>query len=105
MQEASQTFLGSHDFTTFRASSCEATSPIREITYSELQKNNDQIIYTVKSRSFLQHQVRSMVGAIKFVGEKKWSLKHLDEVLKLKNRNNCATPAPACGLYLENVEY
>ena len=104
MQEASQTFLGSHDFTTFRASSCEATSPIREITYSELQKNNDQIIYTVKSRSFLQHQVRSMVGAIKFVGEKKWSLKDLDEAL-IKNRNNCATPAPACGLYLESVEY
>ena len=98
-------FLGSHDFTTFRASACEAVSPVREIVSSELNKKDDEIIYRIKSRSFLQHQVRSIVGAIKAVGEEKWTLKDLDQALKSKNRNNCATPAPACGLYLEYVEY
>ncbi len=105
MKKASELFLGIHDFTTFRASSCMAISPQREIVLSDLKKNNDEIIYIVKSRSFLQHQVRSMVGAIKVVGESKWTLGHLDEVFKSKNRNKCAPPAPACGLYLESVEY
>ena len=105
MKKASALFLGSHDFTTFRASSCEATSPLREIILSDLKKHNDEIIYTIKSRSFLQHQVRSMVGAIKAVGENKWTLKDFDIALKSKDRNKCATPAPACGLYLVSVEY
>ena len=105
MKKASELFIGSHDFTTFRASSCMAKSPQREIILSDLKKNNDEIIYTVKSRSFLQHQVRSMVGAIKVVGESKWTLGHFDKVFKLKDRNKCAPPAPACGLYLETVEY
>ena len=76
-----------------------------EIKLSDLKKLNDEIIYTVKSRSFLQHQVRSMVGAIKAVGENKWTLEHLDEALRLKDRNKCAPPAPAYGLYLESIEY
>ena len=105
MKEASDSFRGSHDFTTFRSSSCTATSPKREIILSDLKKNNDEIIYIVKSRSFLQHQVRSMVGAIKAVGESKWTLEHLEEAFKSKDRNKCAPPAPACGLYLESVEY
>jgi tRNA pseudouridine38-40 synthase len=105
MKQAADIFLGSHDFTTFRASSCEAASPIREIIYSDLKKNNDQIFYKVKSRSFLQHQVRSMVGAIKLVGENKWTLQDLEQALKSKDRNNCAPPAPSCGLYLECVDY
>ncbi len=105
MQKASEIFLGTHDFTTFRASSCEATSPIREIIFSEIKKKNEEIIYTIKSKSFLQHQVRSMVGALKAVGENKWTLKYLNEALNSKDRNKCAPPAPACGLYLESVEY
>ena len=56
----------------------------REIKLSDLKKLNDEIIYTVKSRSFLQHQVRSMVGAIKAVGENKWTLEHLDEAFRSK---------------------
>ena len=105
MKKASKLFIGSHDFTTFRASSCMATSPKREIILSDLKKKNDEIIYIVKSRSFLQHQVRSMVGAIKAVGENKWTLGHLDDAFKSQDRNKCAPPAPACGLYLESIEY
>ena len=105
MKNASSLFIGTHDFTTFRASSCEATSPIREIILSELKKNNDEITYSVKSRSFLQHQVRSMVGTIKMIGENKWTLKDLKQALNSKDRQKCAPPAPAHGLYLESVEY
>ena len=105
MKEAASVFLGVHDFTTFRSSSCEANSPIREIIHSQIEKKGDEIIYRIKSRSFLQHQVRSIVGAIKNVGEKKWSLNDLKKSLLSKNRKNCASPAPACGLYLENVQY
>ena len=105
MKKASNIFLGSHDFTTFRASSCEAASPIRDIIYSELKKKNDEIIYVIKSQSFLQHQVRFIVGAIKIVGEDRWTLKELKKALKIKNRTYCAPLAPACGLYLEHVKY
>ena len=98
-------FLAEHDFTTFRSISCEAKSPIRTIIHSEISENGNEVLYKIKSRSFLQHQVRSLVGALKFVGEGKWTIEDLDSALKSKDRKNCATPAPSCGLYLERVEY
>ena len=58
-----------------------------------------------KSRSFLKNQVRSMVGCLKLLGEKKWSIKKFEKVIKSKNRQDCAPPAPAHGLYLEKVTY
>ena len=58
-----------------------------------------------KSKSFLQNQVRSMVGCLKYLGEKKWSLKKFKKVLILRKRSNCAPPAPACGLYLVKIKY
>jgi tRNA pseudouridine38-40 synthase len=105
MQKAAKFFLGTHDFSTFRASSCEALSPIKTVEYSEVIKNDEQISYIIKSKSFLQHQVRSMVGALKLVGEKKWDLAQLKKALESKDRTQCAAPAPACGLYLINIEY
>ena len=105
MQAAAKIFLGEHDFTTFRSISCEAKSPVRTIIHSEIFENGNEVLYKIKSRSFLQHQVRSLVGALKLVGEGKWTIEDLDSVLKSKDRKNCATPAPSCGLYLERVEY
>ena len=60
---------------------------------------------TFSSRSFLQQQVRSMIGAIKYVGEEKWTVNDFKKKFKLKKRSNCAPPAPACGLYLKKVKY
>ena len=60
---------------------------------------------TFKSKSFLQHQVRSMVGCLKYVGEKKWSIKKFKDVMNSKKRTNCAPPAPAQGLYLQKIKY
>ena len=105
MQKGIKVFLGTHDFTTFRASSCEAKSPIRKIENSEIYKDQEHIIISFKSRSFLQHQVRSMVGALKLVGEEKWTIKDLQFAIKALDRSKCATLAPPCGLYLAKVEY
>ena len=105
MQNAAKLFLGKHDFTTFRSKSCNAKSPIKTIEYSRIKKSDKKITYVVKSRSFLQHQVRSMIGAIKYVGEGKWNIDDLKKAIEKKNRNSCPPVAPPCGLYLFKVQY
>ena len=87
------------------ASNCNAESPIRKLNKIIVIKSNTQIKLKFKSRSFLKNQVRSMVGCLKFLGEKKWSLKKFENAIKSKNRENCAPPAPAHGLYLEKITY
>ena len=72
---------------------------------ASLKKNNKLIEITFVSKSFLQQQVRSMVGALKLVGEKKWTIKEFKNNFKSKKRVNCAPPAPSCGLYLKKVKY
>ena len=69
------------------------------------QKKKNLITIKIVSKSFLKSQVRSMVGCLKYLGEKKWSLKKFEEVLKSKNRQNCAPLAPPYGLYLEKITY
>jgi len=105
MKKSLKFLKGTHDFSTFRAASCEAKSPIKTIKHVRLNKKKDTIEIIFTSKSFLQNQVRSMVGAIKYVGEKKWSLSLFKKKFKSKKRTNCAPPAPACGLYLEKVDY
>ncbi len=70
-----------------------------------MKKLGVKIIIIFKSKSFLQKQVRSMVGCLKFVGEGKWSLKKFQYIISSKSRANCAPPAPAYGLYLSKVYY
>lgn len=98
-------FLGTHDFSSMRAASCTAKSPIRTITKAEIKRKKDKIIITFESKSFLQKQVRSMVGCLKYVGENKWKPEKIKSVIKSKKREYCAPPAPPDGLYLEKVYY
>jgi len=105
MKKSLKLLKGTHDFSTFRASSCEAKSPVRTIKDVKLNKKKDTIEIIFISKSFLQTQVRSMVGAIKYVGEKRWPLSLFKKKFKSKKRSNCAPPAPAHGLYLQKVEY
>ena len=105
ISNAIKIFEGTHDFTTFRAASCEATSPIRTIDCTKVITCNEEILIIFQSRSFLQHQVRSMVGALKLVGEEKWGIQDLQSSLDSKDRSKCATPAPSDGLYLAEVKY
>ena len=105
MKKAEKLLLGTHDFSTFRASSCGAKSPIKTIKKILIKKNKDKITLKFTSQSFLQQQVRSMVGCIKYLGEGKWNVDDFNKSFKSKNRLKCAPPAPACGLYLSNVKY
>ena len=76
--------VGSHDFSTFRAATCSAKSPIRKINQINIKKKDDQIFITFKSKSFLQTQVRSMVGCLKYVSTGKWSIKEFRKAFKAK---------------------
>ena len=96
---------GTHDFSTFRSSSCQAKSPIKTLKKASVKKNGDKIILKFTSKSFLQQQVRSMVGCVKYLGDEKWNLNDFKNSFKSKNRIKCAPPAPACGLYLKKVFY
>ena len=97
--------IGTHDFSTFRASNCSSKSPIRTINEIIVSKSKDRIRLKFKSKSFLKNQVRSMVGCLKFLGEKKWDLKKFENIFIKKDRKKVAPPAPACGLYLEKIIY
>jgi len=105
MKKGSKKLIGTKDFSTFRSSSCNAKSPIRTMKSIRISSIRGRIEIQFKSQSFLQQQVRSMVGCLKYLAEKKWDLKKFDFVFKSKKRVLCAPPAPAEGLFLEKVIY
>ena len=106
MKKGAKILSGKNDFTAFRSSSCNAKSPIRTLKHINIKKSSNGLInISFVSKSFLQQQVRSMVGCLKFVGEGKWDLKRLKKTLYSKKRSMCAPPAPPTGLYLEKVKY
>ena len=105
MKKGAKKLLGTNDFSTYRSSSCNAKSPIRTITSIKIKEVKNRIQINFQSKSFLQQQVRSMVGCLKYLAEKKWDLKKFENVLKSKKRTLCAPPAPAHGLFLEKVIY
>ena len=105
IKKGAKKLIGTKDFSTFRAASCNAKTPIRTIDIIKIKNSNRKIEIEFKSQSFLQQQVRSMVGCLKYLGENKWTLKKFDEVVKLKKRASCAPPAPPEGLFLIKVIY
>ena len=105
LKKGAKILEGTHDFSTFRASSCSAKSPIKKMYSVKVNKKGDQIFLIFRSKSFLQNQVRSMVGSLKYLSSGKWSLKEFKKAFFSKKRSNCAPPAPACGLYLQKIKY
>ena len=105
MRKGAEILKGTHNFSTFRASSCQAKSPIKTLKKVMIKKNKNKIVLIFQSKSFLQQQVRSMVGSLKYLGEGKWNLNDFKKAFTSKNRNMCAPPAPAHGLYLTKVVY
>jgi len=105
MKKGAKKLIGTKDFSTFRSSSCSAKTPVRTIKSIKFLTKQDIIEIEIKAQSFLQNQVRSMVGCLKYVGEDKWSIQKFDKIIKSKKRINCAPPAPAEGLYLTKVIY
>ena len=105
MKKSAKKLVGTKDFSTFRKSSCRAKSPVKTMKSVKIKSIKDKILIEFRSQSFLQQQVRSMVGCLKYVGEKKWSLKKFESVMKSKKRILCAPPAPPEGLFLARVVY
>jgi len=105
MQQAAQSLVGQHDFTTFRAAECQAKSPIKTLDRFDIVRTGEEIRATVVARSFLHHQVRSMIGTLKLVGEGKWQVDDVAAALAAKDRTRCGTVAPPDGLYLVRVSY
>ena len=105
MKGAARKLIGTKDFSTFRKSSCRAKSPIKTMKSVKIKSTKNKIEIEFRSQSFLQQQVRSMVGCLKYVGEEKWTLKRFVNVMQSKKRELCAPPAPPQGLYLTKVIY
>ena len=105
MKKGAKKLVGTKDFSTFRASSCRAKSPVKTMNLVKIKSFKNKIEIEFRSQSFLQQQVRSMVGCLKYLGEKKWSIKKFENVIKSKKRILCAPPAPPEGLYLARVIY
>ena len=105
MKKGAKKLVGTKDFSTFRASSCRAKSPIKTMKLVKIKSHKNRIEIEFRSQSFLQQQVRSMVGCLKYLGENKWTLKEFDNVMKSKKRIFCAPPAPPQGLFLSRIIY
>ena len=105
LKEGAKKLRGTHDFSTMRATNCYAKSPIKKINKITIKNVNRKIEIEFRSKSFLRNQVRSMVGCLKYLAEKKWNIKKFENAFKSKKRKNCAPPAPAHGLYLAKVIY
>jgi len=105
MHEAAQLLVGQHDFTSFRASSCQAKSPIRTLDRLDVLQDGEQIEIIAEARSFLHHQVRNMVGTLKLVGDGKMRPAHVTQIIAARNRSAAGPTAPADGLYFTRVVY
>ena len=105
MDDAAKRLVGRHDFTTFRAAECQAKSPVKTLDRLDVARSGEEIRILAAARSFLHHQVRSMVGALAFVGEGKWTAENVAAALAARDRAACAPLAPPEGLYLVAVDY
>jgi tRNA pseudouridine38-40 synthase len=105
MHEAAQHLIGNHDFTTFRAAECQAKSPVKTLDLLKVTREGEEIRVTTNARSFLHHQVRSIVGSLAQVGEGRWTPADMKCALEARDRSVCGPVAPPDGLYLVRVDY
>lgn len=105
MNEAAQSFVGHHDFTTFRSTHCQAKSPLKTIDTVSVLREGEKVIVECSARSFMHNQVRSMVGSLAEVGMGKWPVSGIQSAIDAKDRAACGPVAPAHGLYFFKVEY
>ncbi|MCZ6722267.1 MAG: tRNA pseudouridine(38-40) synthase TruA [Proteobacteria bacterium] len=105
MDEAAKRLEGRHDFSTFRASECQASSPVKTLDRLEVLQEGETIWITAQARSFLHSQMRIMVGSLRLVGDGKWTATDLGAALHACDRRRGGPTAPAEGLYLAEVVY
>jgi tRNA pseudouridine38-40 synthase len=105
MAAAARHLVGKHDFTSFRATKCQALSPVRTLDELTVQRRGDEIVIDARARSFLHHQMRNIVGSLKWVGEGKWTPSDIKRALAARDRAASGQTAPPSGLYLVEVVY
>jgi tRNA pseudouridine38-40 synthase len=105
MHSAAQLLLGQHDFTSFRAASCQAKSPLRTLDRLDVTRTGAFVTVEAEARSFLHHQVRNMVGTLRLVGDGTWPVQRVAAALERRNRAAAGPTAPADGLTLTGVGY
>ena len=105
MQEAAQLLVGRHDFTTFRSAHCQAESPLKSLDRLDVEREGDRIAIHAEARSFLHHQVRSMVGCLALVGMGRWSIEDMRAARDAKDRAALGLNAPPDGLYFVRATY
>ncbi len=105
MHAAAQSLVGRHDFSTFRASECQANSPVRTLDRLDVVRTDDVIEIHASALSFLHHQVRSFAGSLEHVGSGKWNAQDLRAALEARDRSRCGVVAPPQGLCLTRVDY
>ncbi|NLR72254.1 tRNA pseudouridine(38-40) synthase TruA [Novosphingobium sp. ERN07] len=105
MHEAAQLLVGCHDFTTFRSVHCQSASPVKTLDRLDVRREGDRVIVEAAARSFLHHQVRSMVGCLALVGQGQWRVDQVAEALAAKDRSKLGLNAPPEGLYFVSATY
>jgi tRNA pseudouridine38-40 synthase len=105
MHRAAQALIGSHDFTTFRSVHCQAASPVKTLDRLDIRREGENVLIEAEARSFLHHQVRSMVGCLVLVGLGRWAEARLAEALAARDRAALGLNAPADGLYFVKAHY
>jgi tRNA pseudouridine38-40 synthase len=105
MAEAAQVLVGKHDFTTFRSVHCQSASPVKTVSMIDVTRVGEYISVFVEARSFLHHQVRSMVGCLVLVGLGRWSVERLREALEAADRAQLGLNAPPDGLFFVAADY
>ncbi len=105
MNQAAQILVGRHDFTTFRSAHCQSESPVKTLDHLDVERVGELILIRAAARSFLHHQVRSMVGCLQLVGRGKWSAGDLKAALEARDRAALGYNAPPDGLYFEAALY
>lgn len=105
MHGAAQRLVGRHDFTTFRSAHCQSESPVKSLDRLDVERRGDRVIIVAEARSFLHHQVRSMVGCLALVGQGKWSARDLSAALEARDRAALGYNAPPDGLYFTGATY
>ena len=105
MQEAANLLIGSHDFTSFRASICQARSPVRTLDRLVISREGDEIHIRAEARSFLHHQIRNFTGTLALVGKGRWTPQMVKDALLAKDRSAAGPTAPPQGLYLTDIRF
>lgn len=105
MHRAAQTLVGQHDFTTFRSVHCQSASPLKTLDRLDVRREGENVLIVAEARSFLHHQVRSMVGCLALVGMGRWREEQVGEALAARDRQALGLNAPPQGLYFTGAVY